>query len=166
MDIIQHATSRGSSLFSFQIFRPDFYINKVDNTESHGPGGQYQHAIEEQGDSCFAKITRGKENAAALFAQPIYGDRSEWHHFMIEPVQIIKAEILTKHPEVGPAVNVTSTSTTVTKTTTNADSPETTKSGTKGDDLPMEPPHDPVQAMNDKLKRKPRLPKIEHAVEP
>jgi hypothetical protein len=27
---------------------PDFYINKVDNSKAHGPGGQFQHALNEQ----------------------------------------------------------------------------------------------------------------------
>ena len=136
---------------------PDFYINKVDNTHSHGPGGQFHHALEEQGDSCFAKITRGKENAAALFAQPIYGDRSDWHYFFAEPIEITKAEILTKHPQKAGSINVTSTHSVITEHKSGETNPE---------EKAQEPPHDPVEAMNDKLNRKPRLPKIEHAVEP
>jgi len=124
---------------------PDFYINKVDNSESHGPGGQYHHALEEQGDSCFAKITRGKENAAALFAQPVYGDRSEWHHFIVEPVEIIQAKILTKRPMEG------------TLSVPKVDTPANETAATNPD---------PVKVINEKLKRKPKLPKIEHAVEP
>lgn len=124
---------------------PDFYINKVDNSESHGPGGQYQHALEEQGDSCFAKITRGKENAAALFSQPVYGDRTEWHHFMVEPVEIIKAEVLTKRPANG------------TSSVPKIDEP--------ANKTTIEDP-DPVQVISHKLHRKPRLPKIDHAVDP
>lgn len=34
----------------------DFYINLVDNTNSHGPGGQGPEA-----DPCFAKVVRGRE---------------------------------------------------------------------------------------------------------
>lgn len=126
---------------------PDFYINKVDNTESHGPGGQYHHALEEQGDPCFAKIIRGKETVAELFAQQVYADRSEWHHFIVDPVEIIKAEILTKRPVEASSI------------------PKIEEA--------HHPPHhaaeehvDPNHAMNEKLKRKPKLPKIEHAVEP
>ena len=44
---------------------PDFYINKVDNTDSHGPGGQYQHAIEEQGDSRFIDNSRRSRSFAS-----------------------------------------------------------------------------------------------------
>lgn len=59
-----------------------------------GPGGQEQHILDEEGDSCFGKIVRGQENAARLFAQRVYGDRSEWHYFIEDPVEIVKAEIL------------------------------------------------------------------------
>ena len=126
---------------------PDFYINKVNNTDSHGPGGQYHHALQEQGDSCFAKVVRGKEIVAELYALKVYADHSEWHHFIIEPVEIVKAEILTKRPE--------------------------EKSSIPKIEEPAQPPHqpaeehiDPIDGINEKLKRKPRLPKIEHAVEP
>ena len=130
---------------------PDFYINKVDNTESHGPGGQYHHVLEEQGDPCFAKVVRGKDTVAELFTLQVWGDRTEWHHFIVEPVEIVKAEILTKRPVEG-------------------------SSSVPKIDEPPHPPHhhdhadgqhvDPIHDMNEKLKRKPRLPKIEHAVEP
>jgi len=112
---------------------PDFYINKVDNSEAHGPGGQYQHALQEQGDSCFGIITRGKEHAAALFAQPVYGDRSEWHYFLTEPVEILEAKVLTQRPE-----------------------------GTPQARAPIEHAHH----HNGEQHHKPRIPKIEHAVEP
>lgn len=113
----------------------------MDNKESHGPGGQYQHALEEQGDSCFGKITRGKENAAHLFAQPVFGDRSEWHYFMVDPVEIVKVEILNG-------------------TQTKIETP------VKVEQEVEEPPHDPVEDVNAKMKRKPRRPKINHEVEP
>ena len=38
---------------------PDFYINTSDNSKPHGPGGQTQHALVEEADSCFGKIVRG-----------------------------------------------------------------------------------------------------------
>ena len=81
---------------------PDWYINKVDNTEGHGPGGQYQYALNEQGDSCFGKIsTHGTGRnllAQHVYQAPIYEDHSEWHHFISNPVEIVHAEILTKDP--------------------------------------------------------------------
>jgi len=142
---------------------PDFYINKVDNTKSHGPGGQFQHALEEQGDSCFGKITRGKEHAAALFAQPVYGDRSEWHFFLTEPVEINKAEILTKKP--AAAAGEESSSSSLPEIDVPA-SQDKTRTEAKQKVREEESPHDPVQELMDKRKRKPRRPKIEHAVEP
>ena len=38
---------------------PDFYINKVNNTKNHGPGGQEHHALDEEADPCFAKVVSG-----------------------------------------------------------------------------------------------------------
>lgn len=82
---------------------PDWYINKVDNTKGHGPGGQHQHALEEQGDSCFGRVEAGQgrnDLAQHLFGASIYDDRTEWHYFLEEPVEIVGATILTKKPEV------------------------------------------------------------------
>jgi len=81
---------------------PDWYINKVDNTEGHGPGGQAQHELEEQGDSCFGTVSRAGEGrdriAKYIYGSKIYGDNSEWNHFIANPIEIVYAEILTKQP--------------------------------------------------------------------
>ena len=81
---------------------PDWYINKVDNTKGHGPGGQYQYELSEQGDSCFGIISAegGGRTALAKYLYPgeIYADHSEWHHFFDTPVEITHAHILTKNP--------------------------------------------------------------------
>ena len=81
---------------------PDWYINKVDNTEGHGPGGQLQHDLSEQGDSCFGTISSEGEGrdmlAANIYSLGIYEDNSEWHHFIARPVRIVYAEVLTKEP--------------------------------------------------------------------
>jgi len=81
---------------------PDWYINKVDNTEGHGPGGQAQHALHEQGDSCFGTISiegSGRDSlAASVYQADVYGDSSEWHYFINNPIQVVSAKILTKNP--------------------------------------------------------------------
>eukprot|EP00592_Proboscia_alata_P020324 CAMPEP_0194421814 /NCGR_PEP_ID=MMETSP0176-20130528/21073_1 /TAXON_ID=216777 /ORGANISM="Proboscia alata, Strain PI-D3" /LENGTH=390 /DNA_ID=CAMNT_0039230155 /DNA_START=19 /DNA_END=1191 /DNA_ORIENTATION=- len=38
---------------------PDFYINLVDNTDNHGPGGQIDNILKEEADPCFGKIISG-----------------------------------------------------------------------------------------------------------
>ena len=44
----------------------------MDNTYSHGPGGQ-PHIIREEGDSCFGKISdNSKENVGKIFQQPTF----------------------------------------------------------------------------------------------
>jgi len=81
---------------------PDWYINKVNNSKSHGPGGQKHHALEEQGDSCFGTISSDGDGRSSLakqvFGMDVYGDNSEWHHFLDHPVEIVSATILTKNP--------------------------------------------------------------------
>jgi cyclophilin family peptidyl-prolyl cis-trans isomerase len=38
---------------------PNFYINTMDNTEHHGPGGQGHHDLATDSDPCFGKIVSG-----------------------------------------------------------------------------------------------------------
>lgn len=73
---------------------PDFYINKVDNSLAHGPGGQTHHVLHEQGDSCFAKIVQGREHVARIYQQAVTGDDTDWHFFLWEPIEITSAVIL------------------------------------------------------------------------
>lgn len=83
---------------------PDWYINKVDNTKGHGPGGQSQHPLSEQGDSCFGIVSAeggGRELLVQhVFSQEIYADETQWNYFMKEPVEIVGAIVLTKQPQV------------------------------------------------------------------
>ena len=37
----------------------EFYINTQDNRMIHGPGGQKQHDLHEEGDPCFGKVISG-----------------------------------------------------------------------------------------------------------
>ena len=211
---------------------PDFYINKVDNVKAHGPGGQFQHVLgEDQGDSCFATIVSGRETLAKVYSQPTFNDRSEWHYFIQDPIEIKQAVVVGWTPEgnhhnsteVGdrkprkplaawqePA-NTDMEVTTIGAETTNVDVPnfiadslkeaekvaegatgdaattdnsaasksegatDTTKdaSSTASDasdnakvNTPVTDEKDPVLLISEKLKRKPRLPKIHHQVEP
>jgi hypothetical protein len=78
---------------------PDVYINKVDNTVAHGPGGQYQHDLEEQADPCFAKIVEGREALEMVFRLPVYGDGSDYSFFLQDPIEVVKATVLDKIPD-------------------------------------------------------------------
>lgn len=40
---------------------PTFYINAMDNSEAHGPGGQGHHTLPEDADPCFAEIIEGRD---------------------------------------------------------------------------------------------------------
>lgn len=50
---------------------PDFYINKIDNSVNHGPGGQSHHDLHEEADPCFAKLVGGMEIIDELNKIPI-----------------------------------------------------------------------------------------------
>lgn len=40
---------------------PTFYINTMDNSQAHGPGGQGHHVLAEDADPCFGEVIEGKE---------------------------------------------------------------------------------------------------------
>jgi Cyclophilin type peptidyl-prolyl cis-trans isomerase/CLD len=40
---------------------PNFYVNAMDNTDHHGPGGQNHHHLDGDADPCFGKIVWGKK---------------------------------------------------------------------------------------------------------
>jgi len=81
---------------------PDFYINKLDNIELHGPGGQIQHVLDEQGDACFGRITKGHEHLEKIvFNLPTMGTGNEFTDFLQQQVPIVRAAILTQKPQDG-----------------------------------------------------------------
>jgi hypothetical protein len=73
---------------------PDWYINKADNSVPHGPGGQIHHSLQEQADSCFAKVVEGKETLEAIFKMETYPRGSEYAYFLVEAIEIVSARIL------------------------------------------------------------------------
>merc|ERR1712129_499301 len=52
---------------------PDFYINKIDNSVAHGPGGQAHHTLKEEADPCFGKISDGFDVVDKMFDLPGIG---------------------------------------------------------------------------------------------
>lgn len=77
---------------------PDWYINKMDNSESHGPGGQYHHDISESADACFARVYSGFETLDAIFQTPVVTDDPQYKYFFDEPIHITKAIVLQTPP--------------------------------------------------------------------
>jgi len=80
---------------------PTFYINSVDNTDMHGPGGQGHHLLETDADPCFAKVVQGVDVVAEMIRlganqkkssiegqHPWADDEHTWTH-------IVSAEIVT-----------------------------------------------------------------------
>mmetsp|Transcript_15205 Transcript_15205/g.31880 ORF Transcript_15205/g.31880 Transcript_15205/m.31880 type:complete len:371 (+) Transcript_15205:513-1625(+) len=69
---------------------PDFYINKIDNSVNHGPGGQDHHDLHEEADPCFGKLIRGKRVIEELSQVPV--DHAKGGLFL-ETVTIVNAVI-------------------------------------------------------------------------
>lgn len=79
---------------------PTFYINTMDNTDLHGPGGQGHHTLPKDADPCFARVVGGLDTVQTLeklglennkFSKdglhPWAEDEHHWTH-------IVSAEIL------------------------------------------------------------------------
>lgn len=66
----------------------------------HQQGRQSEHALFEQGDSCFGVISAEGEVckylAAYIYQAKMYSDHSEWHHFIASTIEIGHVSILTK----------------------------------------------------------------------
>ena len=77
---------------------PDFYINKLDNRATHGPGGQHQHDLDEYGDPCFAKVVDGFDVLEMMYHEPTYHDNHEYGWFLMDPIHIVDAHILEDVP--------------------------------------------------------------------
>lgn len=73
---------------------PDFYINKVDNTVAHGPGGQFHHELEEFADACFARVVDGFETLRNMMNAPTNMQAGEYQYFLQEPVYIVKMKVV------------------------------------------------------------------------
>jgi cyclophilin family peptidyl-prolyl cis-trans isomerase len=72
---------------------PDFYINKVDNTYAHGPGGQDHHDLQEFADSSFAKVIKGFDTLEDIARLGTILD-GDYQYFFEYPVHIVKVSIL------------------------------------------------------------------------
>jgi cyclophilin family peptidyl-prolyl cis-trans isomerase len=82
--------------FGFAGLGPNFYINAVDNTKGHGPGGQGHHKGEDA-DPCFGKIVDGFDTILEMYKLQLRqsseaAKRHDWHDD--ELTQIVKVEIL------------------------------------------------------------------------
>lgn len=57
---------------------PTFYLNTLDNTLPHGPGGgQGHHLLPEDGDPCFGKVVEGREVVDDLIEYGLAADRKK-----------------------------------------------------------------------------------------
>jgi len=70
---------------------PDFYINKGDNTNVHGPGDVDAMVLQEA-DPCFGFVKEGKAILEKMYALPIKDKNSEFE--LRSPVRIVKATVL------------------------------------------------------------------------
>lgn len=77
---------------------PSFYVNKIDNTDSHGPGGQNHHLLHEEGEPCFAKVVEGHHLIDEIGSWPVKGSFPE----LKRPVKITGTHILEQGTYVPP----------------------------------------------------------------
>jgi len=75
---------------------PDFYINKIDNSVNHGPGGQSHHDLHEEADPCFAKLVGGMGILGDLNKIPIDRERGS---LLLHPVVIVDSRVMIKRVE-------------------------------------------------------------------
>ena len=79
---------------------PNFYINTLDNSRHHGPGGQGHHDLPGDADPCFAKVISGQEAVKGMLKGKhspseqlgVPGNPISRHDFDL--TQIVKAEII------------------------------------------------------------------------
>lgn len=77
---------------------PDFYINKLDNTMIHGPGGQTNdNDLHNEADPCFGKVVEGMEALGEMNKIPTAENNNEVRY----PVVIVNTRILV--PKDNPA---------------------------------------------------------------
>jgi hypothetical protein len=57
-------------------------------------GGQFQHGLQEQADSCFAKVVDGKDTLQRIFNQEIYPRGDDYAYFFQDPIEIVQARVL------------------------------------------------------------------------
>mmetsp|Transcript_18506 Transcript_18506/g.44646 ORF Transcript_18506/g.44646 Transcript_18506/m.44646 type:complete len:492 (+) Transcript_18506:275-1750(+) len=73
---------------------PNFYINSIDNTKHHGPGGQAHHTLPTDADPCFGHIVSGHQivTQAMLPGKNSSPDPKQWQDFDL--TRIVKVELL------------------------------------------------------------------------
>lgn len=65
---------------------PEFYINTHDNMNTHGPGGQKEHALNEEADPCFGAVVEGQNVIDWMRTKNQEGHR----YSVIDSIRIIK----------------------------------------------------------------------------
>ena len=70
---------------------PDFYVNKIDNSVNHGPGGQGHHDLHEEADPSFGRIVSGVEIIQELNKIPTDDAKG---HLLKYPVVIVEARVM------------------------------------------------------------------------
>mmetsp|Transcript_15289 Transcript_15289/g.33151 ORF Transcript_15289/g.33151 Transcript_15289/m.33151 type:complete len:599 (+) Transcript_15289:136-1932(+) len=75
---------------------PDFYINKVNNSANHGPGGQSHHDLHEEADPCFAKLVGGMGILDELNKIPVDHDKGD---LLLHPVVIVDSRVVSSREE-------------------------------------------------------------------
>lgn len=76
---------------------PVFYINTMNNTDLHGPGGQGHHDFPDEADPCFGRIIDGLDVVDEMYElslgpKPQDGEQHDWDQYDL--THILRAEII------------------------------------------------------------------------
>jgi hypothetical protein len=83
--------------FSGRPSGPDFYISKIDNSITHGPGGQEHHDLHEEADPCFAKVVAGERILEDIYKIPVYSRGDGVGNMIVNPVIILNAKVVSSN---------------------------------------------------------------------
>lgn len=91
----QHPHQQYTLGFTGRPAGPGFYINKLDNSKDHGPGGQMHHDLSEEADPCFGKIDDSSiEIMDLMFHMPVVKEDGPRKWWLTERLRITSAQIV------------------------------------------------------------------------
>jgi cyclophilin family peptidyl-prolyl cis-trans isomerase len=99
VSFLEHSKSYPHEKYTVGFSRhgPDFYINTMDNSKTHGPGGQAHYELDDEADPCFAKVVEGHDVVDTLLSLSLAeaNNKREKLDWLDETLtQIVRAEIL------------------------------------------------------------------------
>lgn len=99
VSFLEHSKSYPHEKYTvgFSKLGPEFYINAMDNSVTHGPGGQAHYELDDEADPCFAKVVEGRDvvdtmHSLSLAESHNRREKTNWSDETL--TQIVRAEII------------------------------------------------------------------------